>query len=365
MRARRRPARTGSPQRRAFECRACIWHWFSIFGVLRGWAEVGNNGLGNQSRCVVYVSQQVTAVQARKRKGFPLGTAWSNERDTGVQQDFLLFVPGSGTPQKTRPPSSDKTCLLTWDGLAGDGGSLSDMLMVTTTVGMVDGVLCDAAGARPRVRFDSVFMVCAPGLEHGLVDAAAAGDDADHGAGKGGDDFFRARGQLQPRLALVGVVADDDGVVAGGAREHAAVPRLLFDVGDDRALGHGREGEDVADGQRGLASRVDELAREHAFVGNEGLAPQPVLVRVAEDDLCERRAAAGVVDDLLYHAANVPVLLGVVVCPVLGRRLAEPGRRLEDAAFAFSLRKDDSTHLWLSVVVVSLMDVVVVVTVSI
>jgi hypothetical protein len=45
-----------------------------------------------------------------------------------------------GTTQETRPPRRNKTGLLTLCCLARDGGCFTDMLVVTTSVGMVDGV---------------------------------------------------------------------------------------------------------------------------------------------------------------------------------------------------------------------------------
>ena len=48
------------------------------------------------------------------------------------------------------------------------------------------------------------------------------------------------------------------------------------------------EGEDVADGERGVLAGVDELASVHALVGDEGLGVKLVAVGVAEDDAGER-----------------------------------------------------------------------------
>ena len=44
-------------------------------------------------------------------------------------------------------------------------------------------------------------------------------------------------------------MTDDDGGSAGGAGEGAAISELGLNVGNDGALGHGVDGEDVADGE--------------------------------------------------------------------------------------------------------------------
>jgi hypothetical protein len=54
-------------------------------------------------------------------------------------------------------------------------------------------------------------------------------------------------------------VADDGNVVAGGTAERTTVTGLVLDVGENGTLGHGVEGQDVADGERGVLSGVDEL----------------------------------------------------------------------------------------------------------
>lgn len=124
-----------------------------------------------------------------------------------------------------------------------------------------------------------------------LVGTATTGNNADHATRAGVDDLLGTRGQLDAGLALVGVVADNSDVVAGGTAQGATVTDLLLDVGDDGTLGHGAQGQDVADGQGSLLSGVDELASVHALVGDEGLGHLLESVGVAEDDLGEGSTA--------------------------------------------------------------------------
>lgn len=51
----------------------------------------------------------------------------------------------------TYPTSGDETDFLTGNGLAGDCRGLSDMLVVTTTVRMVNGVHSNTTSAGPAV----------------------------------------------------------------------------------------------------------------------------------------------------------------------------------------------------------------------
>lgn len=161
--------------------------------------------------------------------------------------------------------------------------------------------------------------------------------------------------QLDTGLALIGVVADDGDVVAGGTAEGATVANALLDVGDNGTLRHGAQRENVADGQSGVLSSVDELAGVHALVGNEGLGVQLELVGIAEDNLGERSTTAGVVDDLLDDTTNISVSLGVVEGSEFGGSLVEAVDGLEDRGATLPLVPNDATHReWLARGVASL-----------
>lgn len=56
------------------------------------------------------------------------------------------------------------------------------MLMVTTTMRMLDGVHGHTSNLGPRVALHSVFVESAAGLEDGLVDSSTSSDDSNHGA---------------------------------------------------------------------------------------------------------------------------------------------------------------------------------------
>jgi len=176
--------------------------------------------------------------------------------------------------------------------------------------------------------------------QEGLVGPATTGDNADHAASVAAHDLLGARGELDAGLALIGVVADNGDVVAGGTAKGAAVTGLLLDVGDDGTLGKRAEGQDVADGQGGVLAGVDELAGVHALVGNEGLGLLPELIGRVEDDTGERRTTTGVVDDLLHDATNVAMALRVIEGAELRRGLPETSIRGKDGPAALTLVAD-------------------------
>jgi len=218
------------------------------------------------------------------------------------------------------------------------------MLVVTSSVGMLNGVHCHTTHLGPAVSLGLVLVVGTSSLQHRFVDPSAAGNNADHGAVGGGDDLLASRGQLHSGTLGVGVVCDDGGVVAGGPRDLSSVSELLLEVADNGTLGHDADGHDVADGELSLLSAVDELTGVHALGGNHQLLLHLVPVRISEDAYCEGSTTAGVVDDILHNTLNVTISLGEVDGPE--RRLALPvlGVGDEHRPCTLSLGTNDTTH---------------------
>lgn len=96
-------------------------------------------------------------------------------------------------------------------------------------------------------------------LHERLVCAATSSDDTNHTTAAAGENLLGTRGELDAGLAIVRVVADDGDVVARGTTERTTVTRFVLNVGEDGTFGDRVEGEDVADGESGVLSGVDEL----------------------------------------------------------------------------------------------------------
>ena len=124
------------------------------------------------------------------------------------------------------------------------------MLLVTTTMGMVDGVHSNTSNSGPgssALRLPSVVGVS--GLANGLVGSATASDDTDHGSARSWDGGTGARGKSNSGLLSVIGVTDDDGRAAGSSGEGASVSGLGFAVGNDSSFGEAVDGQDIADGE--------------------------------------------------------------------------------------------------------------------
>lgn len=249
-----------------------------------------------------------------------------------------------GTSEQTGSSGSDETSLLTRDSLSRDGRSLTNMLVVTTTMGMVDGVHGNTSSLGPRVSLDLVLVEGSAGLEQGLIDSSTTGNNTDDTSSSGGDDLLGSGRKLDSGLALIGVVADDNDVVTGSSANGTSVTGVLLNVGEDGTLGDGAKRENVTDVQGSLLTGVDELSSVDTLVSDEGLNSLLVLVGVSEDDLGEGSTTTGVMDDLLDNTSDVSVSLGVVEISELSSALSEPGVGGEDRTSTLSLVSNDTTH---------------------
>eukprot|EP00850_Spirogloea_muscicola_P000277 SM000001S04679 [mRNA] locus=s1:1641799:1646343:- [translate_table: standard] len=250
---------------------------------------------------------------------------------------------GRLSTETTSSPGSNKTDLLP-SAKSKRKGSVSvgsAHLVIASAVGMLHRVHGHSPHLGPAVALHSVLVIRVAGLEHGLLPTWPTMPRHPLGT-----TFLAPEGSLMLRnsSAGVGVVGDDDGVVAGGAGKGAAVAQVVLHVADDGALGHGAQREDVADGERGFLAAIDELAGVHALGGHELLLDVAEPEGVAEGNARQRRAAPTVVQDLRHHALDVPVALCVV-------QLAQPRGPLplvrvrpENAARALALRPDHAPH---------------------
>jgi len=274
------------------------------------------------------------------------GVVDQRKRDASESSIRVLLV-GSlvlGASETTGSSGGDETDFATGGSVATDGGRHTDVLMVTTTVRMLDRVHGNTADLGPRVPLSLVLKVSSSGLEQRLIDSSTTSDNANHGAVAGRDGLLGSRGQFHLGLVLVGVVGDDGGVVSGSSGQFAAISHLLLELADDGSLGHGADGHHVADRQVRLLAAVDELARVHALHRDERLLALLEFVRISELDDGERRAASGVVNDVLDDALDVSMTLGVVGRAKAGGAFAMFVVRREDGTRTLTLRSNHSTH---------------------
>ena len=263
-------------------------------------------------------------------------------------ENLLLRVPcaldGLTTTNTTRAAGSNQTDLLAGGSVTGHRRGVTNVLMVTTTVGMLHGVTGHTTNLGPAVALATEAVVRVTGLEDRLLDTATARDDADHSTAARGDGLLLAAGELQAGTTGLEVVGDDDAVVTAGASDRATVTELGLHVADDATLRHLAQRQDVADGQGGLDAAVHRLAGEHTLRGHHQLLDALVLVRVAELHAGQGGTTAGLVLDGLDDTAHEAVTLSVVQNAQLGGAKALVAVHLVHGTLTLTAGEDGLTH---------------------
>src|SRR5690606_18362954 len=128
-----------------------------------------------------------------------------------------------GTAEETSAARSNETNLLTRRGKARHRRSMTNVLMVTTSVRMVNGIHGHTADLWPAVALGLVLVVGTASLQQRLVNTTTTGDETNHGAALGRDELLGARGQLDARSAIIHIVPNDGGIIARAARNGTTI----------------------------------------------------------------------------------------------------------------------------------------------
>ena len=109
---------------------------------------------------------------------------------------------GSGgsslAPETSSPPGSDETDLLAGGSITADSGGVTNVLVVTSSVGMLHRVHGHTTDLRPAVPLHAVLVVRVTSLQHGLLSPASTSNLTDHGTAAAGDNLLGTRGELNP-----------------------------------------------------------------------------------------------------------------------------------------------------------------------
>lgn len=232
--------------------------------------------------------------------------------------------------QETCTAGSDETNFLSRNCGACDGGSFPNVLVVTTTVGMVDGVHSNTTSTRPAVALSLVLVVGPASLKQWLVDSATTRNNSHRRTCAPRDCLLRTRRESYPGLVVFWRVADDSCVITGRASEGTTVAEFLFHVAHDGTFGALVDGKNVSDRQGSFFAAVDEGAGVEALGSDEGLRAQLVAIGVTENDAGKGCTTSRVMDDFFHDTANVAITLRVVQRADLSRCLVVVSVCLED-----------------------------------
>jgi len=245
------------------------------------------------------------------------------EGNVGAFNLFFLFaVDNSGTSDSTGPSGGDETDLLTWRSVTSNSRRFTNMLMVTTTVGMLDWVFGYTSHLWPAVSLHAELVVGSAGLEHWLVDSSTARNEAKHSSVSAAVKFFDTRWEFHSSFAGVSVVGNDGAVSTRGLGDLASVTRLLFERAHDGTFWHLSNWHDITDIELSLFTGMNKLAGANALWAHHGLGDFSVLVWVLELNLGKWSAPAWIVYDILHKTLDEALSLGIVKAPQFSSALS-------------------------------------------
>lgn len=218
----------------------------------------------------------------------------------------------SASSNGTSSSGGNKTDLSTRGSISADGGRNTDVLLVTTTEGMVNGIHGNSSNSRPSLSESLHLVINSTSLEDGLINSFTGGDQTNHGSGVTSEGLSGTRGKLDSGLAEIIGVTDDGGRSSGASGQFTLITRGGFDVTDGGTFGDLVDGEDVTGGEGSFMSAVNVLTGVHSFSSQEVSSLESILIGVSEDDLGEGSTTAGIVEDLSDDTLDVTVLLSEI-----------------------------------------------------
>lgn len=147
-----------------------------------------------------------------------------------------------------------------------------------------------------------------------------------------------------PGGVVVGVMADNNGVITRSPSKDTAITDMVLNVADHSPFRDGSERQDVADDESRLLATVDELAGVHALGGDEELFLFLVPKRVTEGDLGKWSSTARIVNDIGDDTFEVTISLAEVQTSEPGWSLAVVRVGLEHRSRTFTLSTNNSPH---------------------
>ena len=130
---------------------------------------------------------------------------------------LVLLDDLSATSDETSSSSSDKTDLLTSGFVSAGGRWVTDVLMVTTTVRMLNWVHRDTSNSWPVVSLSLLLVPGSVGLEEWLFSSLTAGNDTNHSSATTDDGLSGTGWESDSSLLTVIGVTDDDGGGSGSS----------------------------------------------------------------------------------------------------------------------------------------------------
>jgi len=233
-------------------------------------------------------------------------------RNFYFRSSFIFLLNLSGTSDKTGSSGCNKTALLTSWCVSSDSSWVTNMLMITTTMRMLDGVHCNTSNSWPVL---SLSLGLEPGvgcLQEWFICSLPSGTDSNHGSAVSLNSLSSSGWKTDSSLSAVIGVTNDDSWSAGGSGERSSISKFTFTVGDNGSFRHLIDWKNISNGEGCFWASIDELTCVHSFDSDEVLDSLLVSVCISECNLCEWCTSTWVMNDVLHNTLHIPLSLNKV-----------------------------------------------------
>jgi len=211
------------------------------------------------------------------------------------------------TSNSTSSSSGNKTDLSTGRSVSTDSRWDTDVLLVTTTERMVNGVHGNSSNLRPSLSESLHLVEDSTSLQDRLISSFSGSNKSDHGSSLTGEGLSGTGRKLDSSLAVIIGVTDNDGRSTRASGELSLITGLVFNVTNGSTFGNLVDGKDVTGGKRSLSSGVDELTSVHTLTSDEMVVLKSVLIRVSEDDLSKGSSTTRIMEDFSDNTLDVTI----------------------------------------------------------
>lgn len=161
---------------------------------------------------------------------------------------------------------------------------MTNVLVVTSSVGVVHGVHDDSSNSGPHLSLGLISMMLSSGLQNGLIGSLSSSDQSNGGSARSWDGLSGSRWQSNSGLKSIFGVSNNSNGGSGASSVGSSVSDLSLDVVANGTFGDLIDGEHISDGDGGLLSAVDVLTNVGSFSGQEVLSIGLEFIWVSEGD---------------------------------------------------------------------------------
>jgi hypothetical protein len=251
---------------------------------------------------------------------------------------LILVLSGLLDSAKTSGTAgSDQTTLSSGRSFLGTSGRVTNMLVISSSMGMLYGILSNSTNLRPTVTLDSVLVVSGTSLEKGLISTSTSSNNSDLSTNSRGNSLLSSRRKAKTGGSLIVIVGNNNSKGSGSTGESTTVTNLSLNIAHNGSLRHRGKRKNISYGKSSLLSAVNVLSGVHTLSSEHEFIVPLETVSVKELNLGNGCSSTRVVHDLLDDSTDVSVLLSIVDSAKLDGTLTGTRVRLEDGGFTLSL----------------------------